>query len=106
MEWAEYTADGQEPETCHFFNLGLRRAAFYRASSLRNRDIWGWHHRRLRWETEFVFFLGGRTSFVVRATEDNCYSLLGKCYVHGMMDGEAIDALEEGRYALETILIF
>jgi hypothetical protein len=30
LDWAEYATDRQEPETCDFFNLGLRRTAFYR----------------------------------------------------------------------------
>lgn len=33
---------------------------------------------------------GGRTPFVLRPIADGNWSLLGECYVHGMMDGEAL----------------
>jgi hypothetical protein len=50
--------------------------------------------------------LGGRTPFVVRATEDGCYRLIGECYLHEMMDGQAMDEFENGNFSLETISIF
>jgi hypothetical protein len=50
-------------------------------------------------------FLGGRTPFVVTATGDNRYRLLGECYTHGIIDGQAIDGLNKG-YTLERISIF
>lgn len=36
--------------------------------------------------------LGGRTPFVLRPRED-LYELIGPCYVHGIMDGEAMGQL-------------
>jgi hypothetical protein len=36
--------------------------------------------------------LGGRTPFVLRPREDR-YELIGPCYVHGIMDGEAMEQL-------------
>jgi hypothetical protein len=38
---------------------------------------------------------GGNTPFVLRGI-DNHYILVGECYVHGMMHGEAMAALESG----------
>jgi hypothetical protein len=32
---------------------------------------------------------GGNLPFVLRPTGDNHYRLVGPCYVHGIMDGEA-----------------
>lgn len=37
---------------------------------------------------------GGRTPFVLRPREDGGWTLVGECYVHGMMGGEALE--EEG----------
>lgn len=37
---------------------------------------------------EIVIFSGGKVPFVIRA-EGNNFKLVGPCYVHGIMDGEA-----------------
>jgi hypothetical protein len=44
--------------------------------------------------------LGGATPFVVRP-EGDCYKLVGECYVQGLMDGEVMHALKQGRYELQ-----
>lgn len=36
-------------------------------------------------------FLGGAVPFVIRKTDNGHYSLVGECYVHGLMDGKALD---------------
>ena len=36
-------------------------------------------------------FLGGAVPFVIRDTNNGNASLVGDCYVHGLMDGEALD---------------
>ena len=36
-------------------------------------------------------FLGGAAPFVIRKNVSGHYSLVGECYIHGSMDGEAID---------------
>ena len=52
-------------------------------------------------------FLGGSVPFVVRRTDSGFYSLVGECYVHGLMDGKALDMvldvdwMEEGDITLE-----
>ena len=40
--------------------------------------------------------LGCKTLVCLRKTGDN-YMFIGECYVHGFMDGEAIDMLEDGK---------
>lgn len=37
-------------------------------------------------------FDGGPMPFILRPTkqEKNCYELIGECYIHGIMDGEAV----------------
>ena len=46
--------------------------------------------------------LGGEVPFVLRQELD-CHRFLGECYVHGIMDGEAMSALEnEDEPSLET----
>ena len=35
--------------------------------------------------------MGGAVPFVIRGTENGQFRLLGECYVHGLMDGKALD---------------
>lgn len=45
---------------------------------------------------DFVCILfGGKTPFVLRPTDDR-YALVGECYVCGLMNGEAVNAIEAG----------
>jgi hypothetical protein len=44
---------------------------------------------------------GGLTPFVLRQRDDH-YLLVGECYVHGQMEGEAIDEWEEGSREAEN----
>jgi hypothetical protein len=37
-----------------------------------------------------VIFLGAQVPFVVREVASDVYILVGECYVHGIMDGEAM----------------
>ena len=38
-------------------------------------------------------FSGGNLPFVIRNIKGNEFTLVGHCYVHGVMDGEIIEAL-------------
>lgn len=48
--------------------------------------------------------LGGQTPFVLR-TNENFYYLIGSCYPHEIMDGEAMDQLRLGGFELEDFPI-
>jgi hypothetical protein len=48
--------------------------------------------------------LGGQTPFVLRPHED-LYELIGPCYVHGIMDGEAMEQLRLGNFDLEDFVL-
>lgn len=51
-------------------------------------------------------FLGGRTPFIVRAAEEDYFRLVSECYLHGMLDAEAMDQSERKSAPFETIPIF
>ena len=47
-------------------------------------------------------FYNARQPFVLRKLEDNSFKLIGECYVHGIMHGEA---LKEGEKRSRTFTI-
>jgi hypothetical protein len=47
---------------------------------------------------------GARTPFVLRQ-KDTRYQLVGECYVHGLMNGEAMKKVESGEYKVKEIEI-
>ncbi|KAN0089211.1 HET domain containing protein [Hyaloscypha variabilis] len=48
---------------------------------------------------KICILLGGCIPFVLRETGDGYFRFIGECYIHGIMDGEAMDSAEiEGRY--------
>lgn len=50
-------------------------------------------------------FFGGETPFVLWPQKDGTYRLCGECYVHGLMDGEAIEMWERGELEEETFTL-
>ena len=38
-------------------------------------------------------FMGGAVPFVIRGTDNGRFRLLGECYIHGLMDGKALDVV-------------
>ena len=48
--------------------------------------------------------LGGQPPFILRI-EDGHFYLVGACYVHGIMDGEAMEELQTGKYELQDFVI-
>lgn len=49
--------------------------------------------------------LGGEVLFVLRMDDEGHFYLIGECYVHCIMDGEAMREVEEGRISLQDFVI-
>lgn len=49
--------------------------------------------------------LGGFVLYILRVREDGRYMLIGEAYFHGMMDGEAMNLCDQGKFKLETIVL-
>jgi hypothetical protein len=47
---------------------------------------------------------GGKMPFYLRPSEDR-YMLVGECYVHGFMDGEAVETMSRGELSEQTFEI-
>jgi hypothetical protein len=43
-----------------------------------------------------MIIIGGKAPFLLRPQGDH-YNFVGQCYVHEMMDGEALAEIESGR---------
>ena len=48
---------------------------------------------------------GGSVLYVLRPQENKNFILVGDCYVHGLMDGEAIQLVKEGKADVEMVSI-
>ena len=48
-------------------------------------------------------FYGGHVPYVIRPCDNGRYTFVGHCYVHGLMDGEAmeIDGVQTQEFALQ-----
>lgn len=46
--------------------------------------------------------LGGQVLYVLRDRDEGCYEFVGECYVHGMMDGQA---LEDEEFQIRLIIL-
>jgi hypothetical protein len=53
---------------------------------------------------EIFILFGGQVLYVLRPTKDY-YLLVGECYIHGLMDGQALSRLDDGTAQLSTIRI-
>ena len=48
--------------------------------------------------------LGGEVPYVIRPKKNGHYLFVGECYVHGLMDGQALRGYEEGNLEMQIIL--
>ncbi|MCJ1437038.1 hypothetical protein MMC27_006423 [Xylographa pallens] len=48
--------------------------------------------------------LGGEVPYVIRPKKNGHYLFVGECYVHGLMDGQALQGYEEGNVEMQIIL--
>jgi hypothetical protein len=42
-----------------------------------------------------VYFLGSSTLVILRPCSDGSYTVVGEAYIHGFMEGEAMEILEK-----------
>jgi hypothetical protein len=62
----------------------------------------GWIPKRCEVGDRVCIVAGGQVPFVLREISDGFHKLIGECYIHGVMDGEA---LKDERFVWETIQI-
>jgi hypothetical protein len=53
---------------------------------------------------DHIYLLAGcRVPLVLRPDADGGFKLVGECYIHGLMNGEAFEGLEDGSVKLEMV---
>src|SRR5204862_7846904 len=63
----------------------------------------GYVPRHSRAGDQIFVLMGCDAPLVLRPLGNETYQLVGECYLHGVMYGEAIDALDKGEYETETV---
>lgn len=53
---------------------------------------------------QICILFGGHVFYILRPAGE-CWSFIGECYVHGLMDGEAMSLLANGTYELQDFII-
>jgi hypothetical protein len=49
--------------------------------------------------------LGCDMPVILRKEAENEYTFVGECYAHGIMNGEAMKGLQDGKYTIKPIRI-
>jgi Heterokaryon incompatibility protein (HET) len=65
----------------------------------------GLAHRNARYSDKICILLGASVPFILRE-EDDHYLLVGEAYVHGLMDGEAIEMMQREEVEVQNISIW
>lgn len=65
-----------------------------------------WTRGMLHTNDQICILFGGQTPFILRPRPDGCYTLVGECYMPGMMDGEAMIDYEAGKHDKTVFRIF
>jgi hypothetical protein len=86
------------------FDLGVRQSFDGKCFVKLNNGLLGVGPDTTRAGDLVAVFFGGRVPFILRQY-NSCYVLLGECYIHGIMDGEAIDGWREGRLRESTFVL-
>ena len=100
--WSELYPD---PKQFNYYNIGLQRAAFPRRFTVTEKGYMGLTPPRAQVGDLICVFPGASTPFVVREMEDGYFRLVGECYMHGLMDGKAMDELLSGKLKKQTITL-
>jgi hypothetical protein len=95
----------KDDEICLWgFELAVRDALHNRQFSLLRTPGCAWGLDDVREGDLIALFLGAQVSFVVREVASEVYILVGECYVHGIMDCEAMQDAVNWQVSLRDIV--
>ncbi|CCT69170.1 related to het-6-heterokaryon incompatibility protein [Fusarium fujikuroi] len=92
-----YHGNNDSDQDGGLYESTMHHVSWYRRLFLTNGGYFGLAHPSSQPGDEVVLLSGGRVPFVVRrvsAERRECYSIVGETYVHGIMDGELLDATD------------
>ncbi|KAH8783432.1 heterokaryon incompatibility protein-domain-containing protein [Diaporthe sp. PMI_573] len=89
------------------FWTGMRLTSTARSFFTTEKHYFGLGPRITQPGDRCVVFAGARVPFIIRKAPDreNCWRLVGECYIHGIMRGEAGQLAHEGRISPEDIVL-
>lgn len=96
-----WTKDGHEGSDIRAFMVLIEKFCLMRSFALTKGGYMGLVPHTAEPGDAVCIFLGGQTTFILRAVNDH-WILVGEAYIHGLMDGEA---LESGDLSLQTFYI-
>lgn len=89
--------------------IALRNASSYRGTCLTSQGYLGLIPMSAREGDRICVLLGGQVLYVLRpkdlARPGTTYEYIGECYVHGLMDGEVMSWVQEGRATTERFVL-
>ncbi|KAE9365935.1 hypothetical protein N431DRAFT_278717, partial [Stipitochalara longipes BDJ] len=108
VDWSLLESDPlslDESDLCkrHALEVALNRITFARRLFWTNGGYLGLGPAGMTERDVICVFHGGQVLYVLRDAGTGVYEFLGECYVHGLMDGEAIK--EEARWKEQTFTI-
>jgi hypothetical protein len=87
------------------FELALREAVHNRRFFITSDSGMGLGLDTMHENDRIALFLGAQVPFLIRQSEGNVYTLVGECYVHGIMDGEAMQDIMKWEVSLQNIVL-
>ncbi|SMQ48515.1 unnamed protein product [Zymoseptoria tritici ST99CH_3D7] len=89
-QWPSMTQYGKETEMAIRYFAKFERTSWSRSFFTTKAGRIGLGPMGLREEDVIAVLFGGQTPFVLRPLRDGRYKFIGECYVHGIMDGQAM----------------
>jgi hypothetical protein len=83
--------------------IKMARLNKHRRFYITKKGYYGLAHNEARQGDLVCILLGGNVPFVLRKEKESYFTLIGESYTHGLMNGEAMKDLEEGRVFIQDI---
>jgi len=94
--------DEEEMRERHFLEVAINRTTYGRRIFWTSQGYLGIGPASMMDHDIICVFYGGQLLYVLREAGAGLYECIGECYVHGLMDGEALS--EEGKGQIFTII--
>lgn len=97
--------DGEENLQRKYMRASMRNATFLRRLMWTEKGYMGLAPAAAATGDKVYLFFGGQVLYVLRQKGEAEHEFMGECYVHGLMDGAAVDTGAEGAPDIYSCLI-